>query len=503
MGARFAVTGGRESWTRTLLTAVGVGLGVTLLLLTAAVPNALGHRHDRERARNDMTFSSTVRTKAADTLLIGTSDTVYRSLDIRGRLVQPEGARAPLPPGVAAFPAPGTMAVSPALKKLLASADGALLRARLPYRITATIAEEGLIGPGELAYYAGSRDLHLGSGQVGRITRIDSFGSRDPQEGFDAVLLLLSLIVFVVLLMPVGVFIAAAVRFGSDRRDRRLAALRLIGADSHMTRRTAAGEALAGSAIGLVLGTACFLIGRRLSSHISLFGLSVFPSDLHPTTGLAVLIACTVPTAAVSVTLFALRSVVIEPLGVVRTAKPVRRRLWWRLLLPLCGLALLSQMIGQGRDNGNFNQWMVIIGTILLLVGVTALLPWVVEAVVSRLGGGPVSWQLAVRRLQLSSDMAARMINGIAVAVAGAIALQMLFSGIQGDYTRQTKNDLDRAQMTVTLPSGIPLTDADRALRATSGVSHTTPPGQGHDGREGRESHPLRSAHRRRMCRTA
>ncbi|MEV6707011.1 hypothetical protein, partial [Micromonospora wenchangensis] len=33
MGARMAVTGGREGWTRALLTAVGVGIGVAMLLL--------------------------------------------------------------------------------------------------------------------------------------------------------------------------------------------------------------------------------------------------------------------------------------------------------------------------------------------------------------------------------------------------------------------------------------------------------------------------------------
>ncbi|NDZ93414.1 hypothetical protein G3I16_04785, partial [Streptomyces sp. SID11726] len=70
--------------------------------------------------------------------------------------------------------------------------------------------------------------------------------------------------------------------------------------------------------------------------------------------------------------------------------------------------------------NGDFNQVLVSSGVIALLVGVTALLPWIVEAVVARLGRGPVAWQLAVRRLQLSSGTAARMVNGIAVAVAGA-----------------------------------------------------------------------------------
>ncbi|WP_189931569.1 ABC transporter permease [Streptomyces sulfonofaciens] len=476
MGVRFAVTGGRESWARTWLTAVGVGLGVALLLVTAAVPSALGNRHDRGAARADITYSGKVRPKGDDTLLVGVNDTTYRSENVRGRLLQPEGPKAPLPPGVAAFPRPGDMVVSPVLKKLLASDDGALLRERLPYRIAGTIADRGLIGPSELAYYAGTRTMHVIAGQ-NRVERIDSFGSTASDDEWDPVLLLLVLLVFVVLLMPVGVFIATAVRFGGERRDRRLAALRLVGADGRMTRRTAAGEALAGAALGLVLGAVFFAVLRQLAGRITIFDMSVFPFDLDPTPALALLVACAVPASAVAVTLFALRSVVIEPLGVVRTTRPTRRRLWWRLLLPLCGVALLYPMTGQGNDNGRFNEWMVIGGTVLLLIGVTALLPWAVEAVVVRMGGGTVSWQLAVRRLQLSSGTAARMINGIAVAVAGAIALQMLFSGVQGDYTRQTKNDLDRAQMTVNLQQDTSLAAADHALRTTGGVRHTTPIG--------------------------
>ncbi|WP_221347866.1 ABC transporter permease [Streptomyces beigongshangae] len=470
MGVRFAFTGGREGWVRVLLTGVGVGLGVALLLLTTAVPNVMQARSDREYARMDLVFGAPDKPEGDNTLLVANAGTEFRGLDVRGRRLEPEGLRAPLPPGVSGFPAPGEMVVSPALKELLDSGDAALLRERLPYRITGTIGEPGLIGPAELAFYTGGEDLAARLGDGG-VRRIDTFhAQKAPAEKLDPVLLLLVLTIFVVLLMPVGVFIAAAVRFGGERRDRRLAALRLVGADSRMTRRIAAGEALAGAFLGLVLGTGFFLLGRQAAGTVELFGFSVFPSYLDPAPVLALLIAVAVPAGAVAVTLLALRGVVIEPLGVVRTARPARRRLWWRLLLPLAGLGLLAPMIGKGGDSGNFNEYLVIGGVVLLLVGVTALLPWVVESVVARLNPGPVSWQLAVRRLQLSSGTAARMVNGIAVAVAGAIALQMLFAGIQDDYTKSTGQDLSRAQMEVSVPKEVSSEGARRQLAGTRGV---------------------------------
>ncbi|MGW0474037.1 ABC transporter permease [Streptomyces coeruleorubidus] len=475
MGVRFAFAGGREGWIRALLTAVGVGLGVALLLLTTAVPNALAERDRREAARSDHTFSQQKIPKADNTLVILDTDTTFRDQDVRGRVLEAEGPRAPLPPGLSDFPAEGEMAVSPALKELLASGSGKLLKERLPYRITGAIGEQGLVGSQELAYFAGGKGLGDRL-EYARGARIDSFGNPDlvPSDPWDPVLLLLVLVVFVVLLMPVAVFIAAAVRFGGERRDRRLAALRLVGSDSRMTRRIAAGEALAGSLLGLVLGTGFFLLGRQLAASFEVFHVSVFPSYLNPSPLLAALVAVAVPTAAVLVTLLALRGVVIEPLGVVRTAKPARRRLWWRLLLPLGGLAMLFPMVGQGNDDGTFNQYLVVGGVMLLLVGVSALLPWIVERVVARLGSGGIAWQLAVRRLQLSSGAAARMVNGIAVAVAGAIALQMLFAGVEGTYTAASRYDVSRAQMQVHVPDDVELASTAERFRDTRGVRKVT-----------------------------
>ncbi|MEU6239876.1 FtsX-like permease family protein [Streptomyces sp. NPDC047024] len=470
MGVRFAVTGGREGWVRTALTAVGVGIGVALLLLTTSIPRMLDARSERAQARQDLVFSPEERPKADNTVVVAATDTWWRDKNVRGRLLEPEGPRAPLPPGLSRFPAKGEMVVSPALRELLASPATRLLRERLPYKIVGTIGESGLIGPRELAYYAGAEGLKPRAGGA-RTSRLSHFGPIGwIKDHNDPVLLLLTTVVFVTLLLPVAVFIAAAVRFGDERRDRRLAALRLVGADGRTTRRIAAGEALAGATLGLLVGAVLFLTGRRLVTLVEIRGESFFPSYLTPSPVLVPLVAVAVPFCAVLVTLLAMRTVVVEPLGVVRTATTARRRLWWRLLLPLSGLALLWTMIGKGRTHGDFNQFLVIGGVLLLLVGVTALLPWLVERGVSRLGAGPLSWQLAVRRLQLSGGMAARTVNGIAVAVAGAVALQMLFAGVQSQYEKDTGRDPVRAQIEVDLTDHTDLTSATEAFARTDGV---------------------------------
>lgn len=481
-GARLALTGGREGWIRTSLTVVGVGLGVAMLLAASALPNVLAARHERVNARDDMLVGAQDLPRTAHSVLDMEATTTFRGDSIRGRLMLAEGDSPVLPPGVSRMPAPGEMVVSPALKDLLESSGGALLRPRLPYKITGTIGDAGLDGPRELAYYAASDSLVEGDGVV----RIDHFGAGGTSDGLDPVLMLLMVIILVVLLLPIGVFVAAAIRFGGERRDRRLAALRLVGSDGGMTRRIAAGEAVLGAIGGLLAGGLFFLAGRTLAPRFRIQGISMFPGDLRPSLPLAVLIALAVPVAAVGVTLISLRRVVIEPLGVVRRAGGRRRRLWWRLVLPIGGLAMLVPLFGSvGADGSNINGYLVAGGTVLLLVGITAVLPWLVEAVVRRLGGaGAVPWQLAVRRLQLDAGISTRMINGIAVAAAGGIALQMLFGAIDQNYLEVTGQDPSRARAVASVPdvpggkteriaSGFTSVPGVRGARALASVTGT------------------------------
>jgi hypothetical protein len=444
MGMRFALGGGKEGWIRTALTATGVGLGVVVLLVASAVPHMITERQSRTDARENYGIGRQIEERSDRTLLYQQAQTEFRGEDVRGRVLQPEGAKAPVPPGVDRLPAPGDMVVSPALKELLASPGGELLRERLPARITGTIADEGLEGPSELAYYAGSDEL----AESDNAYRIDRFGSEQDRT-LHPVLLLLITVICVVLLLPVGAFVAAAVRFGGERRDRRLAALRLVGADVRMTRRVAAGEAATGALLGLLLGAALFVPLRPTLATFETFGLSMFVSDVQPDPLLATLIVLAVPACAILVSLLALRGVAIEPLGVVRRSTPKRRRLWWRVAPPVLGFGLLVPFLDGDTTGDTAETAQVAFGIVLVLVGVTALLPWVVESAVRAMRGGRLPFQLAVRRLQVDSGTAARTVSGITVAVAGAVALQMLFSGVGREETEETGQDPTAAEIVV------------------------------------------------------
>ncbi|MFJ8169338.1 ABC transporter permease [Streptomyces sp. NPDC094473] len=471
LGVRFAAAGGREGWTRTLLTAVGVGLGVTLLFLAASVPHALDARNARDQARSETKVSENpdAQAKKSDsTVLRISSDTEYHDRSITGYLMRADGDHPVLPPGIDAMPAAGEMVVSPALKALLDSPDNVLLKERYPYKVTGTITDEGLRSPGELWFYAGSDTLTTAAGGH----RVTGYGDPGPNPPLAPLLIVLVIVVCVVLLAPVAIFIATAVRFGGDRRDRRLAALRLVGTDIRSTRRIAAGEALFGSVLGLLIGLALFLTGRQFVGYVEIWDVSAFPADLAPDPRLCLLVALAVPLTAVLVTLTAMRSVVIEPLGVVRNSRARKRRLWWRLLFPLAGLGVFG-LTGKAGEYEVVNPYAIAGGAVLVLVGLALLLPWLVEACVNRLRGGPVPWQLATRRLQLSSGAASRAVSGVTVAVAGAVAVQMLFAAMNADFNKITGQDTTRAQFYASSEqvSGDAAVRTIKEFRATEGVT--------------------------------
>ncbi|MCA2214916.1 ABC transporter permease [Jidongwangia harbinensis] len=461
MGVRLSVAGGRSGWARLAMIAAGVGLGVTMLLLAATVPALVAARDTRLVARAIDNQSEIPR--GDDTMLIADANSLYGERTIHGRLVQREGDRAPLPPGADRIPAPGEMVVSPALAEHLATGEGALLAERWNGRIVGTLGPEGVLNPQEFVFYLGVDSLTDETAH-----RIRSFGSsRAVDEGIAAPLLLLGLVGLVALLLPVAVFLATAVRFGGEARDRQLAALRLVGADAAMTRRIAAGETLAGAVLGLLTGALLFAVVGLLASRLVPPGMSFYRADLRPVPMLAAIVAVVVPVGAVLVTVSALRRVVLEPLGVVRHSTARRRRLWWRLILPVVGIGLLFTVrSGPDASGGEGFAYVAMAGMAALLIGVALLLPWLVDAAVRRLDGGGVAWQLAVRRLQLDSGTAVRAVSGIAVSVAGAIALQGVLSAVQGQYSAEGGTDPAGNYQAMVLPS------AGAAARWTEGLAN-------------------------------
>ncbi|MGW5050941.1 FtsX-like permease family protein [Actinokineospora sp. NPDC004072] len=434
IGVRLAVGGGRTSMARFVLSSIGVGIAVVVLLMAASAGTVAANRD----ARGSLSATDLNPVAGVDPTLVVWDGTAFRGERINVKRVRAAGPNSPVPPGLPRMPAADEMYVSQALADLLADPDSALLKPRFPQRVVGVLPAEVVADPYDLLAYTGLRADYADEG----VSEVYKFGVPSDQS-IPPEFLLVLLLGVVALLVPVFIFVASSTRIAGAERDRRLAALRLVGGDSRQVRRIAAAEALVSALAGMVLGAIGFVLLRPVAASVRLMGVGVYEFDVVPNWWLVGVIAVAVPVLAVLTAQTALRRTIIEPLGVVRFSRPVRRRVAWRLLLVAAGAVLL--LWNTGDENSDLWAVRIATGATLMLVGVPVLLPVVVERVVSRLRGGPPSWQLAVRRLQLDSGTSARVIGGVAVVLAGAIALQALLvsqaSAVGLDAAEQAEED--------------------------------------------------------------
>lgn len=423
LGLRLAIGGGRTSMARLVLGTIGIGLATAVLLVAASVGHILSAEHARDVARTP----NSAFVPGIDPTQYYLGETEFRGVTIAARYVRATGPDSPVPPGLARLPGPDEIVLSPALADLLATPDGALLRPRFPQHVIGEIGPDGLTGPQELTYYAGITPTMAPTDE--QLERAYSFGGDGAQVPYTPTLQALMVIGVVVLLVPILIMVSMSSRIAGAQRDRRLAALRLVGAGSRQVRRIAAAESLASAVTGLALGAVLFLVFRAIVPHGEVLGASAYTADVTPSWPLVALIVLLVPVLAIGSALFALRRTAIEPLGVVRGGRPTRRRLWWRAVLVVLGVGLLLLAHNVSTDTPRWTE-MVVAGSGALLIGVPVLLPWLLERAVGGIRGGAVSWQLAIRRLQLDSGTPARVVGGVAVVLAGAIALQTVAAAV-------------------------------------------------------------------------
>jgi hypothetical protein len=123
----------------------------------------------------------------------------------------------------------------------------------------------------------------------------------------------------------------------------------------------------------------------------------------------------------------------------------------WRFAVMGLGVMLLATQLGLDDDS---DLWagVTVTGAALLLIGVPVLLPWLIERVAGQVRGGPSSWVLAVRRLQLDSGTSARVVGGVAVILAGTIALQSVLLSLdaKGPRPTDTKGQQPTVEVTTT-----------------------------------------------------
>ena len=487
LGLRFALTG-RASLVGLSITALAVGVGTAILLFALSLQPAMDVRY-ANAAWRDVGNTDDLSVPARGLLMRESLDG-YAGRPILRFDVAALHAPVPVPPGLSRFPSAGEAYVSPALADLIASVPAAQLGDRFGH-VAGDIATDGLKGPDELVAIVGvpradlvSQDLSAASpsapDQLGSaVVAVTAFPTQPHLPALNWLLLLLVLIAVFGALAPVVVFVATATRLSAARRERRLATLRLLGATNPQVGRMAAGEALAATLPGAVLGVLLFLLTRPLVAQVQVDRVGWFPDSIVPPLAQAVLLLIVVQVLGVATAVVALRRLAVSPLGVARR---VGRRPLTRLrLVPLAGSILLFGatllLATQPDGRGQTTTYLLVASFLGIILGIALAGPWltdVIGRILHRAARGP-ALLIAARRLSDEPRAAFGAISGVVLAVFVSSAFFTLLGYIDGQQDRVVGSSLSASTLQADDRSGatVNLAQLRTSLESAAGVTGT------------------------------
>ena len=429
---------------RLVMMAVGIGLSVAALLVAVTVPRALGAASDREAGRAPVWGDPPAHSAPfeVETSQTATGNTLWTQVRLRGG-----GANSPLPPGLAALPAPGHSVVSPAVRDLLA--QDPRQGVGLGTIDTAVVGDGGLVRPGELVSYtrlpAAASTAPAASpaaGPNGPVTpsagstppggpgsSVTAFGDPSMSAGLSAPL---GLEAMLLVALPALLFLSVCARLSVTSRRARLSSLRLIGLSLDRCARIFSGELTIIAAAGGVLGIGVYLVCAPWLAQ-GVLGVAWFASDtaLNPVVAVVCVGLCCAVTAAVS------RRSMVRMLA--RGEAQHQRRSWplyMGIILVLAGGGFQAVVVGKvlraGPDDPVLSPAvhvpLVIGACALTMTGLLVALP----GVVTRLGqwlstrAVPVSVRLGARQAATQSSLSARLLAAL-VATVMAVGLSSAF----------------------------------------------------------------------------
>lgn len=328
LGWRLAVAGGHESLLRLAVMGMGVGIGVLFLLLSLTSQAAMQGRAERSGWQSADAEAPATAPDAA--LFLSVSDYHHGTVMIRS-YVAALGPSPPVPPGLAHLPGPGEVAVSPAMRRLLASTPNDQLDDRYPGRVTSTIGDAGLAHPDQLVALIGRTPEQLREVRSASLHTVRGFDSLPSGYAFYVAFRVFLGVGAVLLLVPVAIFVVMATRVAAAHREQRLAAIRLVGATRPQTACVAAVETGIAAVAGSALGWAAYEVGRRaLAATVTFQGAHFFTDDVVVAPWVLLLVLVGVPILATLTTIVALGRVQAGPLAAGRGLRrpPSPRRAW-------------------------------------------------------------------------------------------------------------------------------------------------------------------------------
>lgn len=369
-------SGGRGALT-TALSAFAVAIATGLLLLTLGVALGFNQRGERE----SWLIPAEAESNPAAVMAVATDyvrGTAVVTVDLAAL-----GNDAPVPPGLNHFPQPGEVWLSPALADLVATLPPDQLANRYVDATPAgIIGDAALVYPDQLMVITGRASSWFEQPLAGENwtspwfappTTISNFEGTRPWwlSNYQA----LSAFAVALLVVPLIVLGTAAGRLATTYRDRRLAAMRLVGATPGQVRAITLFETMLVGIAGALIGTGAYVISLPLAARVEASGGAWIAGDLWVGWPVALATLVAVPVIVCFSALLGLRKLVISPLGVARRQQAKGATVWRALLF--VGLIASYAIIAPGIQRSEALFFGVFFG--VLFLGFSIMGPFVVR----------------------------------------------------------------------------------------------------------------------------
>jgi ABC-type lipoprotein release transport system permease subunit len=240
------------------------------------------------------------------------------------------------------------------------------------------------------------------------------------------------------LLIPIVTFISIAAQLGSAQREKRYAALRLVGATREQVTRIIAVESLSAALAGVITGSLAYVAILPLLSQSTFGGMRFWQSDLTVLPQYYLLAVIVTLLFCLFANWRGMRHVQVSPLGVMRSGKVSKRPRVWRLILLVPGLVVFIWLLLPSgahwvRDNTDSPTPMLLLiaGVMSIMFGILLAGPWLTSSIsrlVARRTNSAVTL-LASKRIAMQSGRIFRSVSGVVLALfAGSVYL----TGISG-----------------------------------------------------------------------
>lgn len=320
----------RTGWKRLALMTGAVAVGTWIILAFTAIFNAMSN-FDRYAFINTLQQQmaddkSVKRVDGVDPVRVSINRDTWRNTDVRVIKMEKTGSRSPDLLGLK-VPDPGEYYVSDALAKIIKEHPedqiGLRYGAKQP---SGNLPSSVSSGRDELVVVAG-----VPAGTIPVDTTDESrglvyhFADKLPKNMQASVYeTLISYIVYmgvIIILLPVIMLISVSAKLGSVQREKRYAALRLVGATNRQVINIIATEALLSAIAGIVIGTLLYVISMPLLQQVTLEETRYWPDMIVVRKMQYVIIAILTTLLVWLANWWGMRKVHTSPLGITRDAR--------------------------------------------------------------------------------------------------------------------------------------------------------------------------------------